>query len=72
MSVKKSVLALINKMPSGCTWDEVLYQIYARRQIEAGLRDEAAGRLVPHEKVFAKYVKKKKKARVDRKSRKGP
>jgi predicted transcriptional regulator len=28
--------------------------------MEAGLKDEAEGRLVPHEKVFGKYAKKTK------------
>ena len=60
MSIKETVLELVEKMPAGCTWDEVLYQLYVRRQIEAGLKDEAEGRLVPHEKVFAKYAKKTK------------
>jgi predicted transcriptional regulator len=49
----------VTKLPNECTWDQVLYEIYVRRQIEAGLKDEAEGRLIPHEKVFAKYAKKK-------------
>lgn len=70
MTVKETALEVIKKMPKKSTWDEVLYEIYVRRQLEAGLKDEAEGRLVPHEKVFAKYAKKKK-ARVDAKSRSG-
>ena len=70
MTVKETVLELVGKMPTRSTWDEVLYEIYVRKELEAGLRDEAEGRLVPHEKVFAKYAKKKK-PRVDGKSRKG-
>jgi predicted transcriptional regulator len=58
-------------LPTKCTWDEVLYQIYVRKQIEAGLQDETEGRMVPHDKVFAKYAKKTKKSRVDGKGRKG-
>jgi|RhiMethySRZTD1v2_1073278.scaffolds.fasta_scaffold5519687_1 predicted transcriptional regulator len=70
MSVKEVVLEIVNKMPKQCTWDEVLYQIYVRKQIEAGLKDEAEGRVVSHEKVLAKYAKTKKRPRVDAKSRK--
>ena len=73
MSVKEAALEVVTQMPSGCSWDDVLYQIYARKQIETGLADEAAGRLIPHDKVFAKYAKKKKaKTRVDRNGRKKP
>jgi predicted transcriptional regulator len=61
MSVKEMVLEIVSNMPTKSTWDDVLYEIYVRKQLEAGLKDEAEGRLVPHEKVFAKYAKTKKK-----------
>lgn len=61
MSVKEAVLEIVKKLPAKCTWDDVLYQIYVRKQIEAGLDDEASGRLIPHESVVAKYAKKKSK-----------
>ncbi len=70
MSVKEMVLEIVSNMPTKSTWDDVLYEIYVRKHLEAGLKDEAEGRLVPHEKVFAKYAKKKKPG-VDRKGRKG-
>jgi predicted transcriptional regulator len=59
MTVKQKVLEVVQSLPDKCTWDEVLYQIYVRKQIDAGLKDEKEGRLIPHEKVFAKYAKKK-------------
>jgi predicted transcriptional regulator len=59
MTVKQKVLEMVKKLPDKCTWDEILYQIYVRKQIDAGLKDEKEGRLIPHEKVFAKYAKKK-------------
>jgi len=59
MSVKEAAIDLVTKLPNECTWDQVLYEIYVRRRIEAGLKDEAEGRLIPHEKVFARYAKKK-------------
>jgi predicted transcriptional regulator len=57
--VKEAVLELAKNLPEECTWEEVLYQVYIRKQIDAGLKDEAEGRLVPHEKVFTKYFQKK-------------
>lgn len=60
MSVKEAVLELVKRLPDECTWEEVKYQIYVREKIEAGLKDEAEGRLISHEKVFAKYATKKK------------
>jgi predicted transcriptional regulator len=73
MSVKEAALEIVTRMRKDCTWSEVLYEIYVRKQIEAGLKDEADGRLIPHEEVFAKYAKKKKtKPRVVRHGRKKP
>ena len=65
MSVREAVLELVSKMPTECTWDEVLYQIYVRKQIAAGLKDIAEGRLIPHDEVFAKYAKKRRQAASD-------
>ena len=59
MSVKEAVLDIANNLPEKCTWDDVMHRIYVRKQIEAGLKDEADGRVVPHKKVFAKNGKKK-------------
>ena len=50
-AVKKQALALIRSLPDDCTWDEVSYRLYARREIEAGLADLAAGRVLSHEEV---------------------
>ena len=59
MSVKEAVLDIAKNLPEKCTWEDVLYQIYVCKHISAGLKDEGEGRLIPHEKVFAKYAKKK-------------
>lgn len=59
MSVKEAILEIAKSLPEKCSWEEVMYRIYARKQIEAGLKDDAEGRLVSHENVFAKYANKK-------------
>ena len=51
-SVKESLLEIVQKLPNECTWDEVMYQIYVRQKIEAGLKDADEGRLVDHDAVF--------------------
>lgn len=54
-SVKDSVLELVRQLPDECTWDDVMYQIYVRQKIEAGLADLEQGRTVPHDEVFAEF-----------------
>ena len=51
-TVRESLLELAARLPDECTWDEVMYQIYVRQKIEAGLNDVAEGRTVGHADVF--------------------
>lgn len=54
-TVKQTVLDLVQKLPEECTWDDVMYEIYVRQKIEAGLRDVEEGRTTPHEEVFKEF-----------------
>ena len=42
---------LVNELPDDATWDDLMYRIYVRQSIEAGLRDADAGRVVSVEEV---------------------
>ena len=37
----------VDQLPADANWDDLLYQIYVRQSIEAGLKDCRAGRLIP-------------------------
>jgi predicted transcriptional regulator len=54
-AVKEAVLELAKGLPDECTWDDVMYQIYVRQKIEAGIKDATEGRVVSHEEVFAEW-----------------
>ena len=43
--LKKETDELFNEMPADADWDDLMYQIYVRKKIEAGLRDSIAGRV---------------------------
>jgi predicted transcriptional regulator len=53
--VKEALLELAKDLPNECTWDDVMYRIYVRQKIEAGLRDAEEGRLIPHDEVFKEF-----------------
>jgi predicted transcriptional regulator len=55
MSVKEAVLELVKNLPDECTWEDVMYRIYVRKKIEAGLDDVAAGRETDHDEVFKEF-----------------
>ena len=43
----------IDRLPDDASWDDVMYELYVRESIDAGLADVAAGRTVPHDQVKA-------------------
>lgn len=55
-SVKAAMRELVEHLPDDSTWDDVMYRVYVRQKIQAGLDDVAAGRLIDHEEVFAEYT----------------
>ncbi len=44
--VKSAVRQLADALPDDATWDDVMYRVYVRQAVDAGLRDAAEGRLV--------------------------
>jgi predicted transcriptional regulator len=54
-SVKNTLREIADELPEECSWDDVMYRIYVRQQIEAGITDVDAGNVVSHEEVFSKF-----------------
>ena len=46
-SIKAEALRLVERLPDDATWDDLLYEIYVRQAIEAGLKDCEQGRTMP-------------------------
>jgi hypothetical protein len=44
-SIKATVRDLIDKLPEGSTWDDLIRGIYIQQTIEARLADSTAGRV---------------------------
>ena len=42
---------IIDRLPETASWDDVMYELYVRESIDAGLADVAAGRTIPHDQV---------------------
>lgn len=49
--VKDEARRLVDQLPDDATWEDLLYQIYVRQSIDAGLDDVRAGRLVSADEV---------------------
>ena len=52
--IKLEARRLVDRLPTGASWDDLMYEIYVRQVIEAGLADAEAGRTVPHDEVRAR------------------
>ena len=54
-SIKEEARRLIDKLPQNSTWDDLMYKIYVRQAVEAGLADSEAGRVTSVEQVRLKF-----------------
>ncbi|MFO7684637.1 MAG: hypothetical protein R6V60_15495 [Desulfobacterales bacterium] len=52
---KEEAHRLIDRMPPGATWDDLMREIYVRETIKRGLADSNAGRTKDVKEVRAKY-----------------
>ncbi len=55
-SAKDAARQIIEHLPEEATWDDIMYELYVKQKIEAGLADIKAGRTVPHEKIKAELL----------------
>ena len=55
IDVKEEAHHLLKKLPENATWDDLMYKIYVRQAIEAGLSDSEAGRTIDVKDVRAKF-----------------
>jgi predicted transcriptional regulator len=53
--VKKEARRIVDRLPQDATWDDLMYEIYVRQAIEAGLADSAAGRTVDVKEVRRRF-----------------
>jgi predicted transcriptional regulator len=53
--IKSDAHRMIEAPPDDATWDDVMYRVYVRQCIEAGIEDADAGRVVDVEEVRRKF-----------------
>lgn len=55
-NVKHDAAQLVRDLPEQASWDDLMYEIYVRQQIEQGLRAADEGRVVSHEEVKRRFA----------------
>ena len=53
--LKQTAHELIDKLPDNASWDDVVYEMVTRREIELGLADSEASRTTPVEDVAKEF-----------------
>ena len=56
--VKEEAKRLIEKLPDTATWDDIMYELYVKKKIAAGLKAADEGRIVSHEEVKKRLLSK--------------
>lgn len=54
-SIKQAAHQLIDQLPDNANWDDVVYEMAVRKEIEKGLEDSKAGRTTPVEDVMKEF-----------------
>ncbi len=49
LTAKETAKQVIDRLPGQATWDDILYELYVKQKIEAGLAAAAEGKTVAHE-----------------------
>lgn len=53
--IKEAAHQLIEQLPEGSTWNDAIYEMVVRREIELGLEDSDAGRTTSVEDVRKEF-----------------
>jgi len=56
-TTRKQALDVIKKMSDKATWDDIMYEIYVRKKIAAGIKAADEGRVIPHEEVKKRFLR---------------
>lgn len=54
-SFKEEARRIIEELPDDASWEDLLYRLYVRQAVQAGLEDVQAGRVVPDEEVRRQF-----------------
>ena len=55
LKLKEEARRLVEELPDEATWDDLMYRIYVRQAIEAGLEDSQQGRTIDVDAVRTEF-----------------
>jgi predicted transcriptional regulator len=55
-TVKEEARKVVDNLPDHATWDDLMYELYVRQKIEAGIQAADEGRVLSHEQVKQRFL----------------
>lgn len=59
-TAKEAAKHTVEHLPDTATWDDIMYELYVKQKIEAGLKAAEEGRSISHEEMKRRLIAKKK------------
>ena len=47
-NLKEEIIALIKKLPEDATIDDIMYHLFVKKKILAGIKEIEQGKVIPH------------------------
>lgn len=54
-TAKNAAKELIDSLPEQASWDDIMYEMYVKQKIEAGLKDIEQENTISHEAIKAEF-----------------
>lgn len=61
---KEAARQLIDHLPEQASWEDIMYELYVKQKIEAGLEAVRGGRTIPHEEMKRRLMAKMRHAKT--------
>ena len=55
-TAKEAAREVLERLSDQVTWNNIMYELYVKQKLEAGLADIEAGRTVPHQQLKAEIL----------------
>ena len=54
-NLKEQAHRIVDTLPDGATWEDMMYTIYVREAVEAGMKDSDEGRAITVDEVRKRF-----------------
>ncbi len=57
-TAKQAAIDLIDHLPEQVSWDDIMYELYVKQKIQAGLKAAEEGRTISHDEAKKRLLSK--------------